>query len=129
MYRLISVKKTIYFLILSRFYYGDPSDNRPTEWGSYCPGNPNNTGLAGPEDVTWRGDFKGIVKKLDYLKDLGFTAIWVTPVQQSRGPLDYHDYHTRDFTKEDNRLISPGCRFKNLINSAHKKGIKIIKED
>lgn len=119
-------KETIYFLMPSRFYDGDSTNNRPTEWCSYYPGNPNNANFSGPQDVTWRGDFKGIIQKLDYLKDLGFTAIWMTPIQQNRGPLDYHGYHIWDFTKEDPRLTSPGYTFKNLIDSAHAKGIKII---
>lgn len=80
-------KETIYFLLPTRFYDGDPGNNVATEWSSYFPGNPNNGNYSGPEDVTWRGDFKGLIQKLDYIKDLGFTAIWVTPVVQNRIPI------------------------------------------
>ena len=65
-------KETIYFLLPTRFYDGDPGNNVATEWSSYFPGNPNNGNYSGPEDVTWRGDFKGLIQKLDYIKDLGF---------------------------------------------------------
>ncbi len=119
-------EESIYFLMTTRFFDGDPSNNRPSEWCSYFPGNPNNGNYAGSNDVTWKGDFKGLVQKLDYIKDLGFTAIWITPIVQNRSPLDYHGYHAWDFTKVDPRLESPGYTFKNLIDSAHNKGIKIF---
>lgn len=48
-------------------------------------------------DPHWRGDFKGLIEKLDYIKDLGFTAIWVTPPVENRSGLDYHGYHAYDF--------------------------------
>ena len=119
-------KETIYFLITSRFYDGDSTNNAPNEWCSYFPGNPNNANFSGPKDVTWRGDFRGLIQKLDYIKDLGFTAIWITPIVQNRGPLDYHGYHAWDFNKADNRLLSPGAGFKDLVDAAHAKGMKII---
>lgn len=119
-------KETIYFLMTTRFFDGDPSNNRPNEWCSYYEGNPNNANFSGPEDVTWRGDFKGLIEKLDYIKDMGFTAIWITPIVQNRGPLDYHGYHAWDFTKVDPRYESPGARFKDLVDAAHAKGMKVI---
>ena len=118
-------KETIYFLLTSRFYDGDNSNNRPNEWCSYLPGI-NNPNITDPQDVTWRGDFKGLIEKLGYIKDLGFTAIWINPVVQGRSPLDYHGYHAWDFTKVDTRLESPGAGFKDLIEAAHAKGIKVI---
>jgi glycosidase len=126
--KLISQKdirqESIYFLITSRFYDGDPTNNRPTEWCSWYKGANNN--IKDTQDVTWRGDFKGLVRKLDYIKDLGFTAIWITPIVQNRSPLDYHGYHAWDFTRVDPRLESPGYTFKTVIDSAHAKGIKIF---
>ena len=62
--------ETIYFAMTTRFYDGDASNNTHT-WDSY----PMNAG-----DPLWRGDFKGLIQKLDYIKALGFTAIWITPV-------------------------------------------------
>jgi glycosidase len=116
-------EETIYFLMTTRFFDGDPNNTRPTEWSSYGANSPS---ITDPNDVTWRGDFKGLIEKLDYIKDLGFTAIWITPVVQNRGPLDYHGYHAWDFTKVDPRLESPGATFQDLINAVHAKGMKII---
>ncbi|MFY8021908.1 MAG: alpha-amylase family glycosyl hydrolase [Bacteroidia bacterium] len=117
-------EESIYFLMTTRFFDGDPNNNRPTEWCSYYPNSGNN--ITDPNDVTWRGDFKGLVQKLDYIKDMGFTAIWITPIVQNRSPLDYHGYHAWDFTKVDPRLESPGYTFKTVIDSAHAKGLKIF---
>ncbi|MFM7710175.1 MAG: starch-binding protein [Ferruginibacter sp.] len=118
-------KETIYFLLISRFYDGDSTNNRPNEWCSYLPGA-NNPNITDPKDITWRGDFKGLIEKLDYIKDMGFTAIWINPVVQGRSPLDYHGYHAWDFTKVDTRLESPGSSFKDLIDAAHAKGLKVM---
>ncbi len=118
-------KETIYFLLPSRFFDGDSTNNAPTEWCSYIPGvtNPN---ITDPKDVTWRGDFRGLIQKLDYIKGMGFTAIWITPVVQNRGPLDYHGYHGWDFTKVDPRLESPGATLKDLCDAVHAKGMKLV---
>lgn len=117
--------ETIYFLITSRFFDGDTSNSAPTEWCSYIPGvtNPN---ITDPKDVSWRGDFKGLIQQLDYIKGMGFTAIWITPIVQGRSPLDYHGYHAWDFTKVDSRLESPGATFKDLCDAVHAKGMKIV---
>jgi len=80
-------RETIYFLITSRFFDGDSTNNAPTEWCSYISGV-NNPNITDPHDVTWRGDFKGLIQKLDYIKGMGFTAIWITPVVENRSPLD-----------------------------------------
>jgi glycosidase len=116
-------KETIYFLLPTRFFDGDPTNNRPNEWCSFGANSPS---ITDPNDVPWRGDFKGLIQKLDYIKDLGFTSIWITPVVQNRGPLDYHGYHAWDFTKVDPRLESAGATFQDLINEVHARGMKIV---
>ncbi|MBP8849739.1 MAG: chitobiase/beta-hexosaminidase C-terminal domain-containing protein [Breznakibacter sp.] len=116
-------KETIYFLLPTRFFDGDPSNNRPNEWCSY---DGKRTAITDPEDVTWRGDFKGLMQQLDYIQGMGFTAIWITPVVQNAGPLDYHGYHAYDFMKVDPRLESPGATFQDLINAVHARGMKIV---
>jgi glycosidase len=116
-------EETIYFLLTTRFFDGDPSNNRPNEWSSFGPNSPN---ITDPNDVTWRGDFKGLVQKLPYIKDLGFTAIWITPIVLNWSPLDYHGYHAYDFTKVDPRLESPGYTFKDVVDSVHKHGMKLV---
>ena len=106
----------IYFVITTRFYDGDPTNNTQC-WD-------NQTANAG--DPAWRGDFKGLIEKLDYIKALGFTAIWITPVVQNASGYDYHGYHAMDFSKVDHRYESEDVQFQTLIDEVHKRGMKII---
>ena len=116
-------EETIYFLITTRFYDGDPANN------FFCRDrikfNPH-TGEA--EDPHWRGDFKGLIERLDYIGDLGFSAIWITPPVENRSGLDYHGYHPYDWTRIDPRLESPEATYQHLIEEAHARGIKIIQD-
>lgn len=106
----------IYFVITTRFYDGDPSNNVQC-WENHS----KNAG-----DPAWRGDFKGLIEKLDYIKALGFTAIWITPVVENASGYDYHGYHAHDFSKVDHRYESEDVSFQTLIDEAHKRGMKII---
>ena len=117
--------ETIYFAITTRFYDGDPMNNVQC-WDARENQTKNN-------DPCWRGDFAGLIKQLDYIKALGFTAIWITPVVQNASGFDYHGYHAMDFSKVDLRYESrtewgseKDVKFQDLIDAAHKKGIKII---
>ncbi|ULQ60955.1 Ig-like domain-containing protein [Brucepastera parasyntrophica] len=122
-------QETIYFLLTTRWFDGDTSNSVGDDWCSYTPervsGSIANHGFTGPEDVTWRGDFKGLVDKMDYIKALGFTTIWITPIVQNRSPLAYHGYHAWDMTREDARLESPGYDFQRVIDEAHARDMKI----
>lgn len=108
--------ETIYFLLTARFYDGDPSNNYYNR-DRYKAGDPH-----------WRGDFKGLIQKLDYIKDLGFTAIWITPPVENRSGLDYHGYHAYDFYRVDPRLESEDASYKDFIDAAHAKGLKVIQD-
>ena len=112
--------ETIYFVMTSRFYDGDSSNNVHC-WDDKKAGNPD-------YDPAWRGDFKGLIDKLDYIKALGFTAIWITPVVKNASGYDYHGYHAIDFSKVDPRYESEGATYQDLINAAHEKGLKIIQD-
>ena len=114
--------ETIYFLLTTRFYDGDPANN------FYCRDRIAFDSSGRPTDPHWRGDFKGLIEQLDYLKDLGFTAIWITPPIENRSGLDYHGYHGYDWTRIDPRLESPDATYQHLIDAAHERGIKIIQE-
>ncbi len=111
---------TIYFVITSRFYDGDPSNNVHA-WDDAKARNPDS-------DPAWRGDFKGLIQKLDYIKALGFSAIWITPVVQNASGYDYHGYHAINFSKVDPRYESAGASYQDLINAAHAKGLKVIQD-
>ena len=108
--------ETIYFLLPTRFYDGDPSNN------TQCWDNRDKN--AG--DPAWRGDFKGLIEKLDYIKALGFTAIWITPVVQNASGYDYHGYHAMDFSRVDHRYESDNVTLQTLIDAVHQRGMKII---
>jgi glycosidase len=116
-------EETIYFLITTRFYDGDPTNN------FFCRDRIRFHPEAGePIDPHWRGDFKGLIQRLDYIRDLGFSAIWITPPVENRSGLDYHGYHPYDWTRIDPRLESPDATYQDLIDAAHAKGIKIIQD-
>ncbi|MEV6194870.1 carbohydrate binding domain-containing protein [Streptomyces sp. NPDC051920] len=114
-------KDPIYFVLTARFYDGDSSNNRG---GS----QDVKSGNAANNDPMFRGDFKGLVDKLDYVKALGFSAVWITPVVLNRSDYDYHGYHGYDFYKVDPRLESAGASYQDLINAAHAKGMKIYQD-
>ena len=114
--------ETIYFAMTTRFYDGDPANN------VYCWDGVNNI-----NDPEWRGDFQGLIQKLDYIKALGFTAVWITPIVENASGLDYHGYHAMDFSKVDHRYVNKEATaedadvaFQELINEVHKRGMKII---
>ena len=112
--------ESIYFVMTTRFYDGDSSNNVHC-WDDGQAKNPDS-------DPAWRGDFKGLIEKLDYIKALGFSAIWITPVVENTSGYDYHGYHASDFSKVDPRYESEDCTYQDLINAAHAKGIKVIQD-
>src|SRR5512133_95230 len=120
----ISQQDIIYFLITDRFY-GIPNPAFPT--------------VDKKDPLAWHGgNFDGIKEKIPYLKKLGITALWITPVylQVSRPEHDaqpYHGYWTLDFNKVDPHLYidkgyEHGSRkyLKDLADELHRNGIKII---
>ncbi len=108
--KAIGQQDIIYFVMTDRFYNGDTSNDIKTN----------------PKDIRAHhgGDFQGLIDKLDYIKELGATAVWVTPVvQNSFG--GYHGYWAIDFYKVDEHLGDLD-KMKELVAKAHEKGIKII---
>lgn len=112
--------ESIYFIMTTRFYDGDSSNNVHC-WDDKQAGN-------GDDDPAWRGDFKGLIEKLDYIKALGFTAIWITPVVENTSGYDYHGYHASNFSKVDSRYESTDTSYQDLIDAVHEKGMKIIQD-
>ena len=111
---------SIYFVMTTRFYDGDSSNNVHC-WDDAAANNPDS-------DKAWRGDFKGLIERLDYIKALGFTTVWVTPVVENASGYDFHGYHAFDFTKVDPRYESSGATYQDLIDACHEKGMKIVQD-
>ena len=110
----------IYMVMTDRFCDGDSSNNNFGR-GEYRPG-----------DLHYHqgGDLQGIINKLGYLKDLGVTAIWITPVVEnqwinSNCLSTYHGYAAHDFYKTDPHLGSMQD-LSSLVSAANSRGIDII---
>lgn len=74
------------------------------------------------------GDLQGIQEHLDYIEDLGMTAIWFTPVFENNSPPDYGGYHgyaATDLYQVDRRLGSNEA-YKSLVDAVHQRGMKVI---
>ncbi len=110
--------ESIYFVMITRYYNGDESNDVQCWDGTQYNLN----------DPAWRGDFKGLIEKLDYIKALGFTALWITPVVENCSGYDYHGYHAKDFSEVDERYESDDCTYQDLIDACHAKDMKIIQD-
>lgn len=118
----------VYFLLPDRFNDGDPSNN----YGRSASTDPKVTGFdpANPH-FFHGGDLKGIAAKLDYLRDLGTTSIWMSPVFRNRAVQNYgagtsvagyHGYWILDFTDIDPHFGSKED-LQTLIADANSHGI------
>ncbi len=103
----------------------------PDRFANGNPGNDNVEGLTDKADRSDKGgrhggDLEGIIKNLDYIDDMGFTAIWMNPVLENAMPKNsYHGYATTDYYKVDPRYGS-NAMFKELCNEAKDRGMKVI---
>lgn len=80
-----------------------------------------------PSDVDGRkgGDISGIINHLDYIKDLGASTIWVTPILENNMWMSYHGYAATDLYKVDARF-GTNDEYKKMVETAHQKNLKII---
>lgn len=118
----------IYFLLPDRFENGDPANDR-----GGLKGDRLKTGFdPAAKGFYHGGDLKGLIQRLDYIKGLGATAVWVGPVfknkpvqgapgQESAG---YHGYWITDFTRVDPHF-GTNADFKALVDAAHARGLKV----
>ncbi|MEG3919742.1 MULTISPECIES: alpha-amylase family glycosyl hydrolase [unclassified Microcoleus] len=130
-------QETIYFIVVDRFYDGDPANNEGPnpelydpegkDWGKY-----------------WGGDLQGVIDKLDYLKDMGVTAVWLTPLFEQVEALfveqaAIHGYWTKDFKRLNPRFIATGDNpsinqtqeskdtvFDKLVYELHQRNMKLV---
>ena len=125
----ITSKDFIYLLMPDRFSNGDESNDKFADL---------NDTLADRNNPFLRhgGDLKGIENHLDYCKDLGVTALWLTPVIENNMHLTdeggtkrstYHGYAFTNHYQVDKRFGGNEA-YKNMIEAAHKKGLKIIQD-
>ncbi len=102
--------ESIYFIMVDRFNNGDTDNDfevNPIDSKSYN-----------------GGDFKGITDKLDYIKEMGFTSIWLTPVFDNEAD-GYHGYWIQNFYKTEEHFGTLE-EFKTLVKEAHDRDIKVI---
>jgi glycosidase len=105
--------QSIYQIVTDRFNDGDPANNNAD--GNYSPSG--TTSVHG-------GDFKGLEQKLDYIKALGATAIWISPVVvNAKG--EFHGYAASDFYRVDPHWGTLG-ELQSLVNATHARGILVI---
>jgi alpha-amylase len=110
--------EVIYVILVDRFANGDKSNDGPH---------------ANPADPSayHGGDLQGVIDHLDYLKDLGVTALWLTPVNDNQdAPLDgkywgYHGYWIDHFDRVDEHFGSEQT-LKTLVAQAHARGLKVL---
>lgn len=111
----------MYLILPDRFSNGDPSNDR-------VPGMLDQTLRRDTVFNRHGGDLKGIQNHLDYLKDLGVTALWLNPViENDRTERTEHGYAFTNHYKVDARL-GGDLAYKNLIDAAHSKGLKMIQD-
>ncbi len=109
----------LYLIMPDRFANGDPSNDQIDMRMPYEVDRDHHSARHG-------GDLKGISDNLDYLSDLGVTAIWLNPVlENDMEGGSYHGYATTDYYKVDPRF-GTNEEYKNLISDAHSKDMKVV---
>ncbi len=117
----VTSKDLIYLLMPDRFSNGDISNDR----------------VAGMEDQSLNrdsmydrhgGDIQGIINHLDYIKELGATAVWCNPMVENDMPeASYHGYAATDLYKIDPRFGTDSL-YKKMVEKCHAMGLKVIKD-
>jgi glycosidase len=121
----------VYLIMPDRFANGDATNDDP----------PRSRGLLdrGKTRYYHGGDLQGVIDRLPYLKDLGITAIWTTPVYDNVDHLnererydgqaitDYHGYGAVDFYAVDEHL-GDVAKYRELVEAAHAAGLKVIQD-
>ena len=139
--------EAIYFVLTDRFVNGDPSNDQREQGGAHptfdlplppCDGQAGNIGYLG-------GDFRGLLDNAAYIRDLGFTAVWLTPIVDNpdqaftggdaitctgfltdRGKTGYHGYWGVNFHRLDEHLPSAGLDFAGLTAGLRAHGLKTV---
>lgn len=111
----------IYFLLVDRF------DNNQEDVPAYDPAVTPKGRDPEQGKMFQGGNLRGIIRRLDYIRDLGANAIWLSPVFKNRQEKDdtYHGYGIQDFLEVDRRLGTKED-LQELVREAHRKGMYVI---
>ncbi|OZG72158.1 hypothetical protein BTA51_17560 [Hahella sp. CCB-MM4] len=117
--------EVFYFVLPDRFHNGNPSNDIGN-----IPGTRDDNGFDQQDEAYYHGgDIAGLLQKLPYLKEMGVTAIWMTPVFRNEAAIPsgagYHGYWTLDYTHIDPHL-GTNEELSQLIEKAHKMGLKVF---
>ena len=140
--------EAVYFLLTDRFVDGDPDNNFPEQGGERHGTFDRPIQLAGspPGNIGYLGgDFKGVLDNAGYIADMGFTAIWTTPIVDNpdeaftggirpgegfgadRGKTGYHGYWGVNFFEVDEHLESAGLTFADFTRALQEDfGLKYV---
>jgi glycosidase len=121
----------IYLIMPDRFADGDQSNNAPIDAPAAANDRRNPRAYHG-------GDIRGIINNLQYLKELGVTALWLTPWYDNWNGVNtcdkpwcpntyYHGYHTIDYYAVEDRFGDIAI-LQELVNNAHRLGLKVIQD-
>ncbi len=122
-------REQFYFVLPDRFANGDASNDRGGLTGSRL-----ETGYDPTDKGFYQGgDLKGLTRKLDYIKNLGTTSIWMAPIFKNKpvqgtgkdASAGYHGYWITDFTQVDPHF-GTNADLETLIDKAHAKGMKVF---
>ena len=139
--------EAIYFVMTDRFVNGDPGNDQREQGGAH---RTFDIPLEGPDGATDNigylgGDFKGVLNNAGYIRDLGFSAVWITPITDNpdeaftggdpvrwgsgladRGKTGYHGYWSDNFFMLDEHLPSPGLDFAAFTRKMREQGLKTV---
>ncbi len=110
-------RDVIYLITPDRFVNGDTTND-------VVPGMENEFDRTKPYG-RHGGDIQGMINKLDYLQDLGVTALWPNPLVENNGRSSYHGYAVTDLYRIDPRFGSNDL-FRRFVDSSHARGLKVI---
>jgi glycosidase len=127
-------KQVIYQIVTDRFYDGDTTNDNPAE----SPGLFDSTHTQW--QAYWGGDLAGIQDQLSYIKGMGATAIWVSPVVNNENlnctssgiSAPYHGYWARDFMNIEEHFgdnSNSFSAFDSLVTALHSNNMKIIVDE
>ena len=124
----------IYLIMPDRFSSAFQDNDSAWQGGEYMDGSARPWSVPATPDKVDRmdpvarhgGDIQGMINHLDYVADLGATAIWCTPLLLDNQPAEsYHGYACADYYHIDPRF-GDNEHYKTFVSKAHEKGLKVI---